>query len=80
MTEIPRIISVDDHVIEPPDLWTSRLPAKYHETGPRVVRAKARMAQAEAIADAIFALIGFGKRLLKPLLTRPLRHPTTSAG
>ncbi len=35
---IPRIISVDDHVVEPPDLWTSRLPAKYHDRGPRVVR------------------------------------------
>ena len=29
MTEPPLIISVDDHVVEPPDLWTSRLPARY---------------------------------------------------
>src|SRR6185503_14535483 len=35
--EIPRIISVDDHVVEPPDLWTSRLPAKYRDVGPHVV-------------------------------------------
>jgi len=35
---IPRIISVDDHVVEPPDLWTSRLPAKYQEKAPHVVR------------------------------------------
>jgi predicted TIM-barrel fold metal-dependent hydrolase len=40
--EIPRIISVDDHVVEPPDLWTSRLPAKYRDVGPRVVRDRAR--------------------------------------
>ncbi|HET6949273.1 MAG TPA: amidohydrolase family protein [Acidimicrobiales bacterium] len=40
--EIPRIISVDDHVVEPPDLWSSRLPARYAETGPRVVRDRAR--------------------------------------
>ena len=27
MTSLPRLISVDDHVLEPPDIWTSRLPA-----------------------------------------------------
>jgi predicted TIM-barrel fold metal-dependent hydrolase len=30
------IISADDHVIEPPDLWTSRLPAKYQGPCPQV--------------------------------------------
>jgi len=34
---IPRIISVDDHLIEPPHLWQDRLPAKYKDAGPRVV-------------------------------------------
>ena len=38
MTKIPRIISVDDHVVEPPDLWTSRLPSKYADRCPRVER------------------------------------------
>ena len=38
MTTIPKIISVDDHVVEPPDLWTSRLPARYANRGPRVER------------------------------------------
>ena len=33
---IPRIISVDDHVIEPPDVWTSRLPAAYADRAPRI--------------------------------------------
>jgi len=32
-----RLISVDDHVIEPPNLWEDRLPAKYRETGPHFV-------------------------------------------
>lgn len=41
-TDIPMIISVDDHVVEPPDLWTSRLPARYRDVGPRVERDKAR--------------------------------------
>src|SRR5205807_1086464 len=38
MADIPMIISVDDHVVEPPDLWTSRLPKKYLDRGPRVER------------------------------------------
>jgi predicted TIM-barrel fold metal-dependent hydrolase len=39
MSEIPWIISTDDHVVEPPDLWSSRLPAKYRDVGPRIVLA-----------------------------------------
>ena len=38
MSEYPMIVSADDHVVEPADLWTSRLPARYREQGPRVVR------------------------------------------
>jgi hypothetical protein len=40
---IPRIISVDDHLVEPPRLWLDRLPAKYHDRAPRVVRIKGTM-------------------------------------
>lgn len=32
------IISVDDHVLEPPDTWRNRLPAKHREGGPHLVR------------------------------------------
>jgi predicted TIM-barrel fold metal-dependent hydrolase len=39
---IPRIISVDDHVVEPPDLWTSRLPAKYGDRVPHIERSRAK--------------------------------------
>ncbi len=35
------MISVDDHVTEPPDLWTSRLPARFREQAPRVERDRA---------------------------------------
>jgi predicted TIM-barrel fold metal-dependent hydrolase len=35
-TGIPRIISVDDHVVEPPDLWVSRVPSKYRDRAPHV--------------------------------------------
>jgi predicted TIM-barrel fold metal-dependent hydrolase len=38
MAELPKIISVDDHIVEPADLWISRLPSKYHDVGPRVKR------------------------------------------
>ncbi|MGE0877375.1 MAG: amidohydrolase family protein [Acidimicrobiia bacterium] len=44
MVEIPRIISVDDHVVEPPDLWQNRLPKKFLDKGPRIVRTKGKMA------------------------------------
>jgi predicted TIM-barrel fold metal-dependent hydrolase len=38
MTEIPKIISVDDHVIEPPGVWQDRLPRRFRDRGPRLVR------------------------------------------
>ncbi len=33
---IPKIISADDHVIEPPHVWQSRLPKKYLDVAPRI--------------------------------------------
>src|SRR4051812_3355815 len=36
--ELPKIVSVDDHVVEPPHLWQTWLPAKYREKGPRSER------------------------------------------
>jgi predicted TIM-barrel fold metal-dependent hydrolase len=41
MTDIPWIVSLDDHVVEPPDVWTKRLPAKYRDVGPHIVMAPA---------------------------------------
>ena len=38
MDELPKIISVDDHVLEPPHVFTDRLPAKFKDVGPRVER------------------------------------------
>jgi hypothetical protein len=34
-------VSVDDHVVEPPEMFEGRLPAKYVEDAPRVVRNEA---------------------------------------
>jgi len=37
-SRIPRIISVDDHVVEPAHVWQTWLPARFKEHGPRIVR------------------------------------------
>jgi hypothetical protein len=37
---LPRIISVDDHVVEPPHVWQTWLPRKFRERGPHVERKK----------------------------------------
>lgn len=37
MNALPRMISVDDHVVEPPDVWTTRLPARWREEAPQTV-------------------------------------------
>ena len=39
MADFPKIVSVDDHVVEPPGVWQDRLPSKYREVGPRTMRA-----------------------------------------
>ncbi len=36
--ELPKIISVDDHVVEPPHVWKTWLPEKFKERGPHVER------------------------------------------
>ena len=41
--DLPKIISIDDHVIEPADVWQSRLPAKYRDVGPRVIQERGKM-------------------------------------
>lgn len=41
--ELPLIISVDDHVMEPRDLWQRELPASLRDRGPKVVREKVRL-------------------------------------
>lgn len=44
LDDMPLIISVDDHVLEPRDLWQKELPAELRERGPRVVREKVKLA------------------------------------
>jgi predicted TIM-barrel fold metal-dependent hydrolase len=41
--DFPGIISVDDHVVEPRQLWQQELPARWRDRGPRTVREKVRL-------------------------------------
>jgi predicted TIM-barrel fold metal-dependent hydrolase len=41
--KLPPIVSVDDHVVEPPHVWTRWLPARRRERGPRIVRSPYEM-------------------------------------
>jgi predicted TIM-barrel fold metal-dependent hydrolase len=59
-----KIFSVDDHIIEPPDVWTSRLPSKYVELGPHVVEYGPR--QFWAYEDRLSAHIGLNAVAGKP--------------
>ena len=38
MPELPLIISVDDHVVEPAHVWQEYLPERFKADGPRVER------------------------------------------
>src|SRR5262245_38396561 len=42
--DLPRLISVDDHVIEPEHVWRDNLPPRYREAGPTIVRRRGRSA------------------------------------
>lgn len=41
--ELPNMISVDDHVMEPKELWQEQLPPSLRERGPRTVREKVKL-------------------------------------
>ena len=53
--DIPMIISVDDHVVEPPHVWSTWLPARYRDRGPRIER---RGIRAIEFAGAAAYLLG----------------------
>ena len=36
LARIPLIVDLDAHLVEPADLWTKRLPAKYQDVGPHI--------------------------------------------
>ena len=45
-TDEQRLISADDHVLEPPDIWTDRVSRRYREVAPRMVRCRADVVSA----------------------------------
>jgi predicted TIM-barrel fold metal-dependent hydrolase len=44
LPESTKIISADDHLIEPPHLWVDRVPARFRDTCPRIVEVDGREA------------------------------------
>jgi len=56
--QIPRIISVDDHVVEPPHVWQRWLPARLRDAGPKVVRGSYRVDWVNG--NQVFAMAGDG--------------------
>ena len=49
-----RLIDADTHVNEPPDLWTTRVPAQYRDRAPRIERFEQGDAWVlEGVADPI---------------------------
>jgi predicted TIM-barrel fold metal-dependent hydrolase len=49
---LPGIISVDDHLVEPPDLWVSQAPASLASRVPRVERGRAGMSYRGGVFSA----------------------------
>jgi predicted TIM-barrel fold metal-dependent hydrolase len=72
MSGVPRLISVDDHVLEPPDLWWSRLPRKVRDRAPQVRREKGRLLEAlygrwQTDDDGIWADVWHYDDMVRPL-------------
>ena len=44
-TLLTGIVSADDHVTAPRNVWSDRLPSRYKDVGPRVVRDSASTAR-----------------------------------
>lgn len=57
LPEDAQLVSVDDHVIEHPRVWTDRLPARFAERGPRLVEMEGG-SQAWAFEDRVIPNIG----------------------
>ena len=59
------VISVDDHIVEPPDTFTGRLPAKFADRGPRVERQDG--ADVWVYDDQAFPNVGFNAVVGRPV-------------
>lgn len=89
LTEETQLISVDDHLVEKPELWLERLPKKYLDVGPRIIEADGtetdqygfgtkvpKGSQAWMLEGKVYAQLGLNAVAGKPpeaLGTEPLR-------
>jgi predicted TIM-barrel fold metal-dependent hydrolase len=72
LADIP-LIDVDTHVVEPPDLWTSRMPAKFGEQIPRVRWDDKRQDEGWFLGDARLGSAGSAGQAGWP--EYPPKHP-----
>ena len=69
------MISVDDHVVEPPDVFEGRLAAKYSDRAPHIVR----KADGDTMIDVTLTA-GFAVSAATILLAAPLAAVVVIAG
>jgi len=67
------LVSVDDHVVEPPDLFDRHLPARWKEHAPRSVHDPERGIDVWVFEDQVIPNIG-----LNAVAGRPPRNTTSS--
>jgi predicted TIM-barrel fold metal-dependent hydrolase len=51
LTDDTKLISVDDHIVEPPNVWQDWLPEKYKAVGPRAVEVRADGSEHPVVLD-----------------------------
>jgi predicted TIM-barrel fold metal-dependent hydrolase len=74
------LISVDDHLVEPPQLWQDRLPAAYRARGPRIIQVTGddgRISDVWLYEDRRYPQIGLNAVAGKPpqeFGTEPMRY------
>jgi predicted TIM-barrel fold metal-dependent hydrolase len=89
LTDDMQLVSVDDHLVEKPDLWQERLPRKFREVGPRIIEADGtetdqygfgtkvpKGSQAWMLEGKVYAQLGLNAVAGKPrdaIGTEPLR-------
>ena len=76
------LVSTDDHIIEPPDVWNGRLEAKYRTRAPRVVTIDGaeHWTFEEGRINNIGLSVMAGRSYTGPIRASRSRRASTSAG
>jgi predicted TIM-barrel fold metal-dependent hydrolase len=70
-----KLFSVDDHVCEPPDTWSSRVPAKYRDQAPHIVRdGKQELWEYEGVRNPTIGLNATAGRPQEEWETEPISY------